>query len=190
MNKKISHLILITTFFLLITSCGKNYNIQDDNRGRIDKNVNIIHVDYPSYDTAQELVSASDLVFSGKPKNIRYEMLNIMTEPSGDSMTGLKNSESLPYTIIEIEINNVYKGEITTDTIEIKIIGGTFGGQIYTVDGYDEILLNNNYLFIANTYPNSYPSLVNLSQSQYNMDTPETLSNSDITISQILSLFN
>lgn len=156
----------------------------------IEDNIKMLHADYLEYDSAQSLVDAADLVFTGIVKDISYKMLSIRTGDGSDPMTGLEDNVMLPYTIFKIEISKIYKGEFEDDTIYLKRLGGNFDSCRYELEGASEINMDGNYLFAAQTYENSYASLLNADQSSYDLDVPVALfENDNITLSQILAIF-
>lgn len=145
--------------------------------------------DYLVYDTAKALVDASDVIFSGKVMNIRYEMLDVRTEPGVDSMTASEETERLPYTLYEIEIMETYKGEYESNRIVLKRPGGIFDDATYKVADATEILQNEQYLFLAEEFSDSYPSLLNPTQASYHLNEAGISSNEEaITLNQILEL--
>lgn len=186
-------MIAVLTMAVLITAAvgiGVKLNHEDHFNG--EKNVTILQADYPEYNTAPELVGASDLVFQGTVRNIEYQMLDVSTEKGRDQDTGLLESEAIPYTLYTIHVEKVYKGTIQTPTITIKKPGGKFGNNEYVVEDESEISAGGDYLFVAETYENSYPSLLNLKQGSYDMNAPQTASakhESKITAADILALF-
>jgi hypothetical protein len=146
--------------------------------------------DYMVYNTAQEIVDSSDLVFSGNVISVRYEMLDVRTESGVDSMTGLEKTEPLPYTLYEIEIIETYKGSYNSNTIILKRPGGVFEDATYELENSTEILVDEQYLFLATEFANSYPSLQNATQASYNLNAPSTASyDNEITLSEILEVF-
>lgn len=146
-------------------------------------------IDYPMYDSAQELVDAADLVFAGEVKNITYEMLDIRTENGTDPVTGLEGDVSLPYTIFEIEVSEVYKGEIADHTIYLKRPGGNFDSVQYKLEDASDIKIGNRYLFLAAAYENSYASFINANQSSYDLDASSESTGKDaVMLSQIFDV--
>ena len=143
----------------------------------------IIQAEYPVYDTAEEIVDASDLVFSGTVTEINYESLNVKSETGADSETGLVEATEIPYTIFDISIEKVYKGNVESSLISIKRPGGK-------IDGASTIEVGETYLFITQTYENAYPSLLNVTQASFDMSKPEVLNseqgNARITLSEVL----
>jgi len=186
--KKFLSIISLTTFILILGACEKNSNVPDISE--VEKSVMEISLDYPEYNTARELVDSSDLVVSGTVENITYEMLDVRSKESKDSST---ESEYIPYTIYEIKIENVYKGDVKDDIIYIKRPGGKFDHTEYILEGAPLIQEKKTYLFLVKTYEHSYPSLLNVSQASYDMNLTKTVNEEGkqdtITLSQILELF-
>lgn len=142
--------------------------------------------DYPEYENADTLVDAADLIFRGTVKEFSDKPL-IKTD----------KAEKLPYTIFEISVGQVYKGSIDGDTIRIKRPGRRTEDERYglsDVSDATEIRIGGTYLFLTKTYEDSYPSLVNLTQSVYSMedeqkeeaDSDGKTSNQGISLSDIL----
>ena len=184
--KKIFSSILLAGIALTLAACGSTANTTG-NAGNV---VTTIHAEYPSYDTANDLVNSADLIFSGTVGSISYEDLNVRTESGTDSTTGLSSSDSIPYTIYEIKVDTIYKGTTQEDTISIKVPGGEIDGTQYIVDDAPTISLGETYLFLTKTYENTYPSLLNVTQATYDLNAPEAYEeNTDkITLSQILEI--
>lgn len=184
---------LIPTLSVFLSACG---NVEIANLETVEisteaeSSKQIMVVDYPMYDTAQSLVDAADLVFTGVVENITYEMLDIKMESGSDSLTGLEEASSVPYTIYEIKVSNIYKGSITDETVYLKCLGGNFDTVVYELEGATEINKDTEYLFVAETFENFYPSLLNANQAVYDLNAPEALSEDNtITLSQILAIF-
>lgn len=184
--KKIFGSILLTGVTLILAACSSKANTAENAEGV----VTTVHAEYPSYDTANDLVNAADLIFSGTVESISYEELNVRTESGKDSTTGLSSSDSIPYTIYEINVDTIYKGTAQEDTISIKVPGGEMDGNQYIVDEAPTISLGETYLFLTKTYENTYPSLLNATQATYDLNAPEAYEeNTDkITLSQILEI--
>lgn len=184
--KKTIHVVLLMSFFLAISACGEKTDISDN-----ENMVTSLHAEYPAYDTAQELVDTADLIFSGTVERVSYEMLDVRTEAGSDTLTGISETQNIPYTIYEIKLTEIYKGNTEGDMIYIKQPGGEFDGNKYVIDGATAIHQGETYLFLAETYENSYPSLLNATQAAYDMNAGEMLNedeNETITLSQILEI--
>lgn len=185
-RKKISMILCICMAFLLC-ACG---NAQSTTQSAEIRDTVTMGIDYPVYDTARTLVDAADLVFTGKVTDIRYEMLDIKTEVGADSLTGLEESDSDPYTMFEVEVSHIYKGDITDTTIVLKRPGGKFDTVNYILDGASEINIGEGYLFAVETYEDSYPSLLNANQASYHLAVSDKNGDGNkITCSEILAIF-
>lgn len=151
--------------------------------------ISYIYADYPEYDTADDLIDAADLIFSGTVKGIKYEMIDIRANPDIGENTGINYLN--PYTVFQIDADHLYKGNITDSIICIKRPGGTFGNKTYVLDGEAPIAIGSTYLFFTQTYPTSYPSLLNASQAAYDMNANTyTDSKSKITLTQLLNVLD
>lgn len=148
MTKKIWLLFLTAVMVFSLISCGTKIS---DNSNKSIENL-IIRADYPMYENAQELVDAADLVFTGTVTSIKYEMLNVEVDTGGDS------ASDTPYTIFEVLVSKVYKGNIDSKTVYLKRPGGQFESTEYVLDGATAIRKNKDYLFIAAEFVDSYPS--------------------------------
>lgn len=132
----------------------------------------IITPDYPSYSTVDEAVKASDLIVEGNVLSKEYKMLDVSHEDRSDDPQrnpGGTNQSSpdLPYTIYEIEVSKVYKGDVTKgDIVEIKIIGGEFKDVQYVVsEPIPQLDSQNQYTLFLTTFENSPASPINLMDS-------------------------
>lgn len=143
--------------------------------------------DYLVYHTAESLVDASDFVFSGQVVGIDYERLDVRTESGVDSMTGLEDAEPLPYTLYEIAIIEKYKGEYESDRVILKCPGSDMDKSLADAA---EIRLNEQYLFLAAEFPDTYPSLLNTTQAVWPLkETGSGNGKEAITLDQILEVF-
>lgn len=185
--KKSLCIVLSVTVLLAMSACGNKEDIsKNDSEGFVTS----IHTDYPVYDSAKEIVDAAGLVFSGTVKGISYEVLDVRSENNTDSQTGLSNSAGIPYTLYKIEIKKIYKGNVEGDTITIKRPGGQVDSNEYVLEDATDISEGETYLFLAEQYENTYPSLLNASQASYNLNGQDEFSTegNDITLSQIMEV--
>lgn len=60
--------------------------------------------DYSFYATAQELVEAADLIFSGSVESVTCEVLDVRTESGTDSLNGSSEAQGILYTLYEIRV--------------------------------------------------------------------------------------
>lgn len=112
-----------------------------------------INMDYPAYSTLDEAVGAANLIVEGKSLGKEYKMLDI----------GSGESSSMPYTVYDIEVVKVYKGDIKEgDVIEVKILGGKFKDVEYVLASPSPILNDDGeYVLFLSTYEDSPASLIN-----------------------------
>jgi hypothetical protein len=185
MKKRAFMLVGILLISIVMSACSSNSKSTTN-----ENETTIIQAEYPVYDTAEEIVDASDLVFSGTVTEINYESLNVKSETGADSETGLVEATEIPYTIFDISIEKVYKGNVESSSISIKRPGGKIDGQFFVVEGASTIEVGETYLFITQTYENAYPSLLNVTQASFDMSKPEVLNseqgNARITLSEVL----
>ena len=186
--KKIIAGLLIAV--LAIAGIGIGYKINQADASGEEKSVTVLQADYPQYNTAEELVESSNLVFTGTVKNIEYQMIDVGTGEGPDEDTGFVDNEEIPYTLYTIDVDKVYKGSIDSSSIIVKRAGGSFGDEEYVVENASEISKGKNYLFVTKIYEDTYPSLLNADQSSYDMDVPQTaMEGEEIMLSDILKLF-
>ena len=189
MKKRAFILVGILLSLVLMRACNSNSNTAAN-----ENEVTVIQVEYPVYDTAEEIVNASDLVFSGTVTEINYESLNVKSEIGADPETGLVEASEIPYTIFNISIEQLYKGNVESDSISIKRPGGKMDGQVFVVEDASTIEVGETYLFITQTYENTYPSLLNVTQASFDMNKPEVSNNGQenegITLSEVLEYLN
>ena len=107
MKKRAFMLVGILLISIVMSACSSNSKSTTN-----ENETTIIQAEYPVYDTAEEIVDASDLVFSGTVTEINYESLNVKSETGADSETGLVEATEIPYTIFDISIEKVYKGNV------------------------------------------------------------------------------
>lgn len=147
-----------------------------------------ISADYPVYDEAQALVDTADLIFSGNVLSTSSELIDVRPEEERKSSD---EKQELPYTIYEIQVGEVYKGNVAGDTIHIKVLGGEVGDTEYVPADTANILVGETYLFLTKTYTDTYPSLLNTHQGSFHMNAPEVVDETEegvITLSDILEV--
>lgn len=154
------------------------------------KEVTYLHVDYPQYDHVEDVVNASDLAFTGKVVDVRYECMNVANEEENE-LTGYHGeSSSMPYTIYTIQTDKVYKGEIKNNKIEVKRLGGESDEVNYVLDEYTPIEEGDTYLFLVVTYPSGYPSFVNATQGVYSLTQAQNNETTSIKLNDVLNFFH
>ncbi len=165
MKKKMCFLVLAIVCFLV--SCRSSVEYLGNDNSDI---ICVIQADYPEYESPEDIYEVSDLIISGTIINQRYENLNILTDNGKESDTGLKESSEIPYTIYEIRISEIFKGECVEDTIYVKCPGGIINGVKYVSSITENLAEEKKYLFLLKTFDDSYPSLINDTQSYYDMN--------------------
>ena len=130
--KKIIAGLLIAV--LAIAGIGIGYKINQADASGEEKSVTVLQADYPQYNTAEELVESSNLVFTGTVKNIEYQMIDVGTGEGPDEDTGFVDNEEIPYTLYTIDVDKVYKGSIDSSSIIVKRAGGSLGDDEYVVE--------------------------------------------------------
>ncbi|SCW76145.1 hypothetical protein SAMN02910400_02304 [Lachnospiraceae bacterium C10] len=152
-----------------LVACGKTGS-SDHAIKKSANEVTVVKADYPQYNSTKELEDAADLIFTGRIVGKHSEMLDIRETDSTDSVTGVKSDAKLPYTIYDIKISKMYKGSSEDKIIQIKCVGGTVDGVVYESDMANRMEEDGAYLFLAKTFENSYPSLVNDTQALYDLN--------------------
>lgn len=137
--------------------------------------------DYPEYQDANSLVDAADMVFIGTVNRVTEENLSISQN----------SDETLLYNVVEVTVHEVLKGTYTDEDISIKVLGGVVGDNSLQLEDGIAVNVEGEYLFTVATFANSYPSLLNMTQSVYDTSEPATTysSHEGITLAQILLLF-
>ncbi|MBO4807822.1 MAG: hypothetical protein J5537_02190 [Lachnospiraceae bacterium] len=164
---------LLSVLFIIIFACAlmacTTVSESTERNGMDTEIVSVIQADYPSYESAKDMVNAADLIFSGKIKNSKSEFLDVKTEKGKDRETGLEKSTAIPYTIYEISVSKIYLGNKDEAVIYIKCPGGTIDNKTFVSEATERLRPDVEYLFLAKTFENSYPSLINDTQSFYDM---------------------
>ena len=142
----------------------------------------VMKADYPYYSSAQEAVDAASLVFSGTVQGWDHEEL-VLSE----------GGDPLPYTVYQVSVQKIYKGGWDDETVPVKVLGGELDGVSYILEGAPTLRQGENYLFAVEVYPDSYPSLINLDQSVFEMDSGVAVNSEmdteEITLQKMLDCF-
>lgn len=189
MKKRIVSALIILSCGVAV--CGGYRNTVGKTEGKTA--VISVDADYPQYNSASELVKQADAVVSGKVTNIQYKMLDVSTQSGKDSETGLDSSTAMPYTLYTISVDKVYKKDKTLgdSTITVKCLGGKIDNTVYKLENAKPIKKDKKYMFLLKTYNNSYPSMLNVTQASYDMNSADAQYDTNgITLSQILNQFN
>lgn len=168
MKKKYVKALCIIASVALV-GCGSNEKSSESANNQVassETNTVEFMPDYPFFDTATDLVDASDLILEGKVTNISKQDIDISSAAISDKEdTGASDSFVCTYLVYDIEVSNVLKGDYAEDTIKVKQMDAA---------GAADIAKDTSYLFTLQTYPEGYPSLLNAEQSVYKLDQQET----------------
>lgn len=167
MKKNIIILALILIASAL-TACANA--IIADNDEETSEEIVVIQADYPFYESAKDIVNSADLIFAGKITDQKYEYLDVKSEKGKDPETGLEKASAIPYTIFEIQVSKMYFGSTDDKTIYIKCPGGKIDDKTYISEMTKNLKPEIEYLFLAKSFKNTYPSLINDTQSFYDLN--------------------
>lgn len=196
--RKFKYLFLIVLLMCFTVSCGMAKNALNKNKPAnitVDGTEKLyVHQNgnYSEYADAYELTDKATLIFSGAVDSKRCELLDIREVKTGE----LPDEEKILYTLYEISVDKVYKGQIDNEKICVKVSGGELekGRYIYTGETVN-LDIKSKYLFLASDHNNEYPNLINANQSVYSMDNKVrkkdifAVNNSTgITLSEILNI--
>lgn len=160
-------------------------------------------IDWPVYESADELIEACDKVIVGTVTNISFQVLDIRTGKTPEE--GTDDFYRKLYTIYDIDVVETYKGD-SKSTEQVRIIGGLEGAYvteqltalgheqatIFVLDGLMEISMGGTYLFMLDQYEDVPPTIVNIEQGIYDICdafTNEPKKDGNITVQEIISSF-
>jgi len=167
----------------LLAGCGSNEAKSSDSQASangasevVPKQEVLIDASFPKYSSLGELENRADLIVEGRILSSTFKFLNVAQKPSdpGDAQlnpgTDPAASPLIPYTIYDVEIQKVYKGEVTEkETIQVKQVGGENQKTIFKVNDSTELKMNGDYIMFLATYDNSPASLLNPIQASYQL---------------------
>lgn len=160
-----------------------------------------ISADWPFYQNVQDLVDKSTLIVLGNVTSISFEVLDTRTARPATNETA-EHNRSL-YTLYEIDIIEQYKGN-PVYTTQVRVLGGmkdiyleeqaaVLGEDIKNgipiLENTPAINIGETYLFVLYQYEDTAPTLLNLEQSVFDLDSEENQS-SLISAESIISHFN
>ena len=134
--------------------------------------------DWASYDTIEELIDASDLIFAGTVTNISYQIL--------DERTGLPPTEATEerhrklYTIFDVDVRATYLGD-ERETVKVRMQGGQRGVRVeeqiaalgvdceqeipvIACGGVPDLQIGESYLFLLACYGEAMPTFIQPAQ--------------------------
>jgi hypothetical protein len=136
------------------------------------------YLDYPTYDSAIDLVDAADTIVRGRVLRTRVEELypdvSTETDPALNPQAGLdpaelEEVEPIIITIATVKVTEVIKGDVRTSArIEVSQVGGQIDGATYRVHGTTLVVpRSQEYIFVLAQHPGAPFDLVNPEQGLY-----------------------
>lgn len=159
-------------------SLSKNVSVSSSVNSISENNItyNYSHSDYYVYENPEELISAADIVLTGRVTDISFKMLDYKTAlpPTEES----EESNITLCTIYTVEVISTYKGNVS-ESINIRVAGGlkdkyldeqlrVLGERasegITVTMGMPEIEIGETYLFSLGVFEGTDPCLMNQDQ--------------------------
>ena len=134
----------------------------------------LINTEYPVYDTIEKAKDAAGVIIEGKIVSSEVVSL-IPTETLTDEQKkdpeqnpgGEADITNIPYTVYTVEINQVYKGDVTAgNTIVFKQIGGVLNHVNYREVDAAQIETGSTYILFLSTF-SSPACLINQMEGIY-----------------------
>lgn len=137
---------------------------------------NYSHSDYYVYENPEELISAADIVLTGKVTDISFKMLDYVTALPPTEETEERYIKLC--TIYTVDVISTYKGNVS-ESINIRVAGGlkdkyldkqlrVLGERasegITVTMGMPEIEIGETYLFSLAVFEGTDPCLMNIDQ--------------------------
>lgn len=180
-------LLLALTFFTASCSHSLENNYPKDlNTSDVSSEypILIIHPDWPSYNTAEEIVKAATNIYSGTVIDISFAIVD-MKKGSVDEDPKSSNTSRMLYTIYTVEVQESYKGDSLSKTQICKIGGlnnyrvkeqydlmdisgilSQYSG-IPVCDDHCSLAVGNTYLFCTSRTIGDFDYIINPTQFAY-----------------------
>lgn len=192
MKKSIVCIIMIV-LTLFATSCSRSLdNDYPKDLTALEPNsdylVLSIHPDWPSYNTAEEIVSAATNIYSGTVTEISFAIVDMKTGSVDEDPKSISTSRML-YTIYTVEVQQNYKGNNISKT-QICKIGGLnnyrikeqydlldISGMLSQYSGIPvsdddcSLAVGNTYLFCTSRTVGDFEHIINPTQFAYDPTT-------------------
>ncbi len=113
---------------------------------------NLIHADYPFYEDEQSLFNRADIIITGEVVKVnKADKINI----NGDKVKkGTDEEDKIKYTVSEVKVIEVIKGDVKTgDIVKVKQLGdkeGIADAELIKYDGY--LTKNMQYVLFLKGY--------------------------------------
>lgn len=136
--------------------------------------------DYPTYSSIDEIEEYSDLIIRGKIVDSSVELLDVSgppltneelkdeqlnPHPKGERPE--KESLELVFTVSNVKIEEIYKGEYDEDVIQIKQGGGELNGVLHIESDVKVLENDQSYILFLQTFDFVPASLLNPYQAAY-----------------------
>lgn len=156
---------------LMLAGCGAKETAAIPQQS---KNTVLYSASYPTYTNVEELIGRSNLIIEGTIIDSNFETINITqnpTDPSDEkSNPGIGAHEQMltPYTVYDVEVHKVYKGNVAAkDIIQVKQLGGEDANNIYVLEDSLKLKKQDKVIMFLETYDNAPASLLNPIQALY-----------------------
>ena len=155
-------------------SLSNSFSFSNDSEYNVTYNYTVS--DYPVYKNAEELITASDIVLTGKVTDIFFQMLDSTTGLPPTDQTEERNNELC--TIYTVEVISTYKGD-ASEAVSIRTQGGLkdeyldqqilalgerASNGITVAQDMPEIKIGETYLFSLRVFDGTDPCLMNPDQ--------------------------
>ncbi len=183
-----------------LTACASNGGTADRaaTAGPTDATV-VYHTDYPVYGNVDSLYKRADLVVEVVVRDapaVRQMYPNRkvngprVNDPKVNPRAGTAaqpTGDPLITTVFRAKLTRVHKGSAKVgDTVEVKQLGGRYGGITYHAEGTTMLRQGRSYLLFLAVFPDAPASLLNPEQGQYPLDgrgRPTRLGANPVTVS-------
>jgi len=179
----------------LLVGCGSNEAQTSDSQTAVGaskvvpKQEVLIDASFPKYNSLGELENRADMIIEGRILSSTFKFLNVAQKPSDPSDERLNpgtdpaDSPLIPYTIYDVEIDKVYKGDVTEkETIQVKQVGGENQKMIFKVNDSTELKVSGDYIMFLAAFEDSPASLLNPIQGSYELVDNQIIANDKNTI--------
>ena len=135
-----------------------------------------MHADYPFYSNEQSLIDKADLIITGEVVKVnKAEKINIKSDRTSQ---GTNEDEKILYTVSEIKVVDVMKGNVKVgDIIKVKQLGDKNGAAEASLAKYDGYFKEKSqYVLFLSVYenPDSPFETLNPEQGQINIKDGKT----------------
>ncbi len=158
-------LILLIVFFINRTPVEVlNNNISFNDLSDTSSTPGSASASYRYYENYDQADKKADTVVIGEVIKVN-EPEELVTGETTNTITGEKESVSHVYTVSEIKINKVIKGNYSAgDIIKIKQYGGLYKDREYSMDGIKYYQLGERHIFFLKSYGDAPCSTINPQQ--------------------------